>query len=124
MNRTQKRRWNELELKRATLLLEVAQIAAQQARLTTQGAPDTGMVAGSHELGSLAARKQADAEENKAKIMAYIGTIKPGQCGHVSKAAAYAGTSGRTVKNHLKKIAGITVEKGMILVSKTNSYEV
>ena len=118
MNRTQKRRWAELELKRANLQLEAAKISAEQAALALHGV-DQGK--GNTETPRATNRQQM-AAENRAKIAAYLATIQAGQCGHTKEASDVSGVCQRTVKNHVKTMPEFSLKNGMIIRLKTVVY--
>jgi DNA-binding NtrC family response regulator len=124
MTRTQKRRYLELELKRASLMCEAAEIAREQAALACQGADRAPGDTDTPPQPAMAANKRQEADQNRAKIEAYLASIPAGQPGRLNEASQQCGINTRTIKNHLKGMPRYTVRHGLILVGKPDTYGV
>jgi hypothetical protein len=118
MNRTQKRRWNDLEVLRTKALLDAAQIAHEQARIASQEATEAGGATGTPGAVPLVARRQREAIKNRDRILTYLGTIPEGQPGRIREAKTALKLSVNTIKKHVSEMAGFRVHNGLILRTK------
>jgi hypothetical protein len=116
MNRTQKRRWNDLEVLRTKALLDAAQIAHEQARLASQEATEDS----NGRKISLSAKRQQEAAENRAKIDAYLEDIPQGQPGRIREVKTALNLSANTVKKYVTSTPGYEVRNGLILRIKVS----
>ena len=120
MNRTQKRRWNELELKRASLLCEVAEIAREQAAIAISGEEREAEGIETPKAANLAARRRQEADQNRAKIVAYLEAIPAGQPGRIREIKTALNLSANTVKKYVVSTPGYIIKSGLILRSKVS----
>ena len=120
MNRTQKRRWNDLEVLRTKALLDAAQIAHEQARLASQEATEAGGATGIPGAVSLVARRQREAILNRGRILTYLGTIPEGQPGRIREIKTALNLSANTVKKYVVSTPGYIIKSGLILRSKVS----